>query len=106
MNHGVDVENNQNDDENDDNEDSPGQQRPNLPTQGSAARDLEWVNELRRAEERSAEIRLRCEDFKKSNSDLESRIKLLDDGIEKRDLEILRLGQLYQGGQNNDKLAA
>ena len=29
----------------------------------------------------------------------------MEEGLEKRDIEILRLGQLYQGGQNNDKLA-
>jgi hypothetical protein len=48
---------------------------------------------------------MRCEDLAKANQKLEARLKLSDEQIEKRDVEILRLGQLYQGGQNNDKLA-
>jgi len=48
---------------------------------------------------------MRCEDLGKSNQKLEAQLKLSDEQIEKRDVEILRLGQLYQGGQNNDKLA-
>jgi len=60
---------------------------------------------LRRADERSNEVRLRCDDLKKANADLESKIKLMEEGTEKRDVEILRLGQLYQGGQNNEKLS-
>jgi hypothetical protein len=35
---------------------------------------------------------------------LESRIKQLEESVEVRDSEILRLSQLYQGGQNNEKL--
>lgn len=29
----------------------------------------------------------------------------MEEGLETRDVEILRLGQLYQGGQNNEKLS-
>lgn len=32
-------------------------------------------------------------------------MKQLEEGLEARDIEILRLGQLYQGGQNNEKLS-
>ena len=67
-----------------------------MPVRGD--RDQEWAQELRKADERSNEVRLRCDDLKKANQDLESKIKLLEDGVEKRDIEILRLGQLYQGG--------
>ncbi len=61
--------------------------------------------ELRKADERTQEVRQRCEDFKRQNAELEARITQQNDMIERRDTEILRLGQLYQGGQNNDKLA-
>lgn len=60
--------------------------------------DQEWAQELRKADERSHEVRSRCEDLKKSNQDLENKIKYLEESIETRDVEILRLGQLYQGG--------
>jgi hypothetical protein len=67
-------------------------------------RDQEWAMELRKADERSHEIRLRCEDFVKKNQTLEEKTKQLEEKIEVRDTEILRLGNLYQGGQNNDRL--
>jgi hypothetical protein len=35
-------------------------------------RDQEWALELRKADERSHEVRLRCEDLKKANAELES----------------------------------
>ena len=70
-----------------------------------AAAHQEWSVELRKADERTQEVRQRCEDFKRQNAELEARIAQQNDMIEKRDTEILRLGQLYQGGQNNDKLA-
>ena len=47
-------------------------------------------------------MRLRYEDIAKSNFELEERISQLQASIEVRDSEILRLGGLYQGGQNND----
>jgi chromosome segregation ATPase len=50
-------------------------------------------------------VRLRCEDLKKQNQDLESKLRVLEESLETRDVEILRLGSLYQGGQNNEKLA-
>lgn len=67
-------------------------------------RDQEWAVELRKADERSHEIRLRCEDFVKKNQTLEEKNKQLEEKVEVRDTEILRLGNLYQGGQNNDRL--
>lgn len=70
-----------------------------------AAAHQEWSVELRKADERTQEVRQRCEDFKRQNAELEARITQQNDMIERRDTEILRLGQLYQGGQNNDKLA-
>jgi predicted RNase H-like nuclease (RuvC/YqgF family) len=70
-----------------------------------AAAHQEWSVELRKADERTQEVRQRCEDFKRQNAELEARINQQNDMIERRDTEILRLGQLYQGGQNNDKLA-
>jgi chromosome segregation ATPase len=69
------------------------------------AQEIEWANELRKADERSHEVRLRCEDLKKQNQDLESKLRVLEESLETRDVEILRLGSLYQGGQNNEKLA-
>jgi len=55
-------------------------------------KDQEWATELRKADERSNEIRLRCDDLKKANADLEQQVKFMEEGIEKRDIEILRLG--------------
>lgn len=79
------------DSENAEGEDSP--QRFTLT--GPTIRDQEWAQELRRADERSHEIRQRCEDLKKANSVLEKKIKQLEESVEVRDTEILRLSQLY-----------
>ncbi len=62
------------------------------------SREQEWAQELRKADERSHEVRMRCEDLKKQNQDLESKIRVLEESLETRDVEILRLGSLYQGG--------
>lgn len=58
---------------------------------GPTIRDQEWAQELRRADERSHEIRQRCEDLKKANQSLEARIRQLEESVEVRDTEILRL---------------
>ncbi len=71
----------------------------------SGVRDQEWAVELRKADQRSHEMRCRYEDLARANLELEERIKHLESSIETRDTEILRLGGLYQGGQANDKLA-
>jgi hypothetical protein len=61
MNHGVDIDAaGEGDDESEKRAPTDRQ-----PTQ-------EWAAELRRADERSHEIRLRCEDLKRANGDLES----------------------------------
>jgi hypothetical protein len=60
--------------------------------------EQKWAIELRKADERSHEVRLRCEDLKKANQDLELKLKYMEESLETRDVEILRLGQLYQGG--------
>ena len=96
MNHGLQMEHGG----------SPEDEDEEMPSHPGGMRDQQWADELRRADERGNEVRLRCDDLKKANQDLESRVKQLEEGIEKRDVEILRLGGLYQGGQNNDKLAA
>jgi len=75
------------------------------PHTNKNTRDQEWAVELRKADERSHEIRLRFEEFTKKNQILEEKNKQLEEKIEVRDTEILRLGNLYQGGQNNDRLA-
>ena len=95
MNHGMDGDQGEGE-----GEDSPER----LALGGPTIRDQEWAQELRRADERSHEIRLRCEDLKKANAVLEAQIKQLHESVEVRDTEIIRLSQLYQGGQNNEKL--
>ena len=92
MNHGVNNDHGQG--EEGEEEDSPDGRQ----FSGERMRDQEWALELRRADERSPEVRLRCEDLKKANAELESHLKQLEEGLEARDIEILRLGQLYQGG--------
>lgn len=88
-----------------DSENAEGEESPQrFAMTGPTIRDQEWAQELRKADERSHEIQLRCEDLKKANQGLESRIKQLEESVEVRDGEILRLSQLYQGGQNNEKL--
>lgn len=101
MNRGVDIDQGGSPEDDSENE---SQNNRGIPSQ-SNLRDQEWAGELRKADERSNEVRMRCEDLGKSNQKLEAQLKLSDEQIEKRDVEILRLGQLYQGGQNNDKLA-
>lgn len=86
MNHGVELEGAQGEGES---EDSP----PRFENHGNnKMHDQEWAQELRKADERSHEVRLRCEDLKKSNQDLENKIKYLEESMETRDVEILRLG--------------
>ena len=97
MNHALDQEN-----YGGEGEESPA--RFNSAPSGGTLRDQEWANELRKADQRSQEIRLRCEQMQNSNSTLEQRIKTLEESVEVRDHEILRLGSLYQGGQNNERL--
>jgi hypothetical protein len=86
MNHGMDGDQGEGEDE-----DSPER----LALGGPTIRDQEWAQELRRADERSHEIRLRCEDLKKANAVLEAQIKQLHESVEVRDTEIIRLSQLY-----------
>jgi len=55
---------------------------------------------LRKADERATEIRQKYEELVKSHNDSMERMKRQESMIESRDNEILRLGELYQGGQN------
>ncbi len=87
MNHQLDSENGEGEDS------SPI--RYQQVNAGPTIRDQEWAQELRRADERSHEIRQRCEDLKRANETLEWRIKQLEQSVEVRDTEILRLSQLY-----------
>jgi hypothetical protein len=61
-------------------------------------RDHEWASELRRADERTSEMRARNEQLTTTNLTLEAKIKKFESSIEVRDVEILRLGGLYQCG--------
>lgn len=69
MNHGVDVQS--------ESADGEGEESPEKFNGGQPSRlqEAEWAQELRRADERSHEVRLRCEDLKKANANLESTIK-------------------------------
>ena len=68
-------------------------------------KDQEWAVELRRADERANEIRHKYDELVQTHLALEEKLKGLNDGMEIRDNEILRLSKLYQGGQNMDQLA-
>lgn len=83
-------------------EDSPA--RYNQQPAASTLRDQEWAVELRKADQRSHEMRLRNDELQQTNGSLEEVVKALEAKVETRDNEILRLGGLYQGGQNNDRL--
>ena len=61
-------------------------------------REQEWANELRRADERANEIRVKYEELVTSHQQMEEKVKKMSEQIEVRDNEILRLGGLYQGG--------
>ena len=87
---GEDMESNRNQ--------SPGSRRY------ASLRDQEWAQELRRSDERCQEIRIKYEGLVQAHIGLEEKVKKLENGIEARDNEILRLGGLYQGGQNLEKL--
>jgi len=65
-------------------------------------KDQEWANELRRADERANELRHKYEDLVQAHLGLEEKLSGLNNAVEIRDGEILRLGKLYQGGQNID----
>ncbi len=78
---------------------SPGRSRANV-----GIREQEWANELRRADERANEVRNKYDDLVQSHQQLGEKVKRMTDQIEVRDNEILRLGGLYQGGQNLDQL--
>lgn len=77
---------------------SPGRDK------GMSLKDQEWANELRRADERAVEIRTQKDELIRTLAEAEAKIKQLSDAIEVRDNEIVRLSQLYQGGQNIEKL--
>ena len=68
-------------------------------------KDQEWANELRRADERANELRHKYEELVQAHLALEEKSRSLNESIEIRDNEILRLSNLYQGGQNIDQLA-
>lgn len=70
----------------------------------TAIRDNEWATELRRADERATEVRQKYDELVKNTVELEERCAVMETQIEARDNEILRLGALYQGGQNLEKL--
>lgn len=72
--------------------------------QNVGIREQEWANELRRADERANEIRHKYEDLMVSHANLEAQVKRSAEQVEVRDNEILRLGGLFQGGQNLDQL--
>ena len=71
----------------------------------SGIKDQEWANELRRADERANEMRLKYDELVQNHLALEEKLKGLNGAIETRDNEIVRLSKLYQGGQNMDQLA-
>lgn len=68
-------------------------------------KDHEWANELRRADERTNELRHKYEELVQAHLAIEEKLKGTNGAIETRDNEILRLSKLYQGGQNMDQLA-
>lgn len=67
-------------------------------------REQEWANELRKADERSNEIKQKYTELLQNHAKYEEKIKRMENQIEVRDNEILRLGGLFQGGQNLDQL--
>ena len=68
-------------------------------------KDQEWASELRRADERANELRHKYDELVQAHLALEEKQRGLNEAIEARDNEILRLSKLYQGGQNMDQLA-
>lgn len=68
------------------------------------AKDQEWAEELRRSDERAHEMRQKYQTLLQTHLQLEQQLKTTESRIEARDNEIIRLSQLYQGGQNLDKL--
>jgi len=72
---------------------------------GMTIKDQEWASELRRADERANELRHKYEELVQQHLGTEEKSRGLNDAIEVRDNEILRLSKLYQGGQNMDQLA-
>ena len=72
---------------------------------GMTIKDQEWASELRRADERANELRHKYDELVQQHLQQDEKARGLNDQIEVRDNEILRLSKLYQGGQNMDQLA-
>ena len=81
------------------------QQMDEHRNRGMSIKDQEWANELRRSDERANELRRKYEELVQAHLALEEKLKSQDGAMEVRDSEILRLGKLYQGGQNMDQIA-
>lgn len=64
----------------------------------------EWADEIRRSDERCEHFRNQYELLNKRKQDVEVHFSHLEQKIAKRDEEIKRLHQLYEGGQNLEKL--
>ena len=62
---------------------------------GSGIKDQEWATELRRADERANEMRLKYDELVQNHLALEEKLTRLNGAVETRDNEIVRLSKLY-----------
>lgn len=64
----------------------------------------EWGEELRHADERSEHFRRQADDLEARKGQVEENMAYLEKQVMAREEEIKRLTQLYEGGQNLEKL--
>ena len=82
---------------------APAEARPAL---GDDTEAKHWAEELRKSDEALAELREKMRSLENENFSLLEKVRHGEKGIEARDVEIQRLGNLYTGGQNIDTLNA
>jgi len=66
---------------------------------------IDFVDELRKGDEKNRELQARLTESIKTNETLSGDMQVMRDVIDKRDKEINRLGSLYEADQHIDKLA-
>ena len=67
-------------------------------------RNKQWVEEISRADERSEHFRNEAELQRKRKAELEERLQQIERQVYIREEEIKRLHNLYEGGQNLEKM--
>lgn len=71
---------------------------------GTDMRDLEWAEQMRKADERTSSINRQLDEERTRVRDMKAELEVCQKAVENRETEVKRLSNLYEGGQNIDKL--